>query len=354
MKSIFILGLVIFMLLTFSVYGQNWKTAVNLNVNVNSSDQYDIFANRSGNHIILQKTNQLVYYLFNNAGTQIRTSVLDNSAVCFSHITGINNKLYVVYQKGGYIYTKRSENAGQSWTDITPREMDFPSSNGMDIFSDNDCVHLTWSEETDVVNRKYETHYLQLLHDETYWTAYKEITDTANDEGGFPSVTSSPGKVHVVYTKSRTADPRSDYGVENIREKDNATWQNPQLVVNNRVQCSHIIATSNKLHLFWHYEYFSMGFSELYYQNRNLSGGTWSSASQPINEAVDYHNFDLCSTQNDNVHIVLNDTYKMYNGSSWVDETAIGYYGNSHKIDGIGNDVFVLMTGQVGIMRSYF
>jgi hypothetical protein len=71
----------IFMLLPFAVFSQssNWLSTINLNVSVNSTDRIDLYTDVEGNHVIVQKSNQLVYYLFNPTGTLIRSSVRDNN-----------------------------------------------------------------------------------------------------------------------------------------------------------------------------------------------------------------------------------------------------------------------------------
>jgi len=53
----------------------NWNSIIDLNVTVSSGDRIDLYTDRDGNHVIVHKSNQLVYYLFNAAGSQVRTSV---------------------------------------------------------------------------------------------------------------------------------------------------------------------------------------------------------------------------------------------------------------------------------------
>ncbi len=58
--------------LLFPIFGfsqsSDWLSTINLNVSVNSSDRIDLYTDKDGNHIIVQKSNQLVYYLFNPTG----------------------------------------------------------------------------------------------------------------------------------------------------------------------------------------------------------------------------------------------------------------------------------------------
>jgi hypothetical protein len=81
MNKQIILVVVLWLLLPVMAFSQssNWLSTINLNVSVNSSDRIDLYTDVNGNHIIVQKSNQLVYYLFSPSGTLIRSSVRDNN-----------------------------------------------------------------------------------------------------------------------------------------------------------------------------------------------------------------------------------------------------------------------------------
>lgn len=92
-----------------------------------------------------------------------------------SRVTGWQDKVYVIYKKGSYIYAKRSEDAGQTWTNIIPQEMDYSESNGLEVTSDDAGVHMAWSEQYGTPDY-FETNYSILEHDEGFWSAFKQVT----------------------------------------------------------------------------------------------------------------------------------------------------------------------------------
>jgi hypothetical protein len=57
----------------------NWNSVIDLNVTVDNNARIDLYTDKDGNHVIVQKSNQLVYYFFSATGTQIRTSTRDNN-----------------------------------------------------------------------------------------------------------------------------------------------------------------------------------------------------------------------------------------------------------------------------------
>jgi len=157
----FILALNILNLFFTTLLSQTWKNEIELctwGLSVGSDDNLDIFSNNQGNHFVLHLDNQLLYRLHAYNGELIRYSTIDNFVENprLSRITGYNDKVYIVYKKGGFIYAKKSNNAGQSWSSITPRGMSYSTSNGLELFSDETGVHMTWSEKYGNPNH-YET-----------------------------------------------------------------------------------------------------------------------------------------------------------------------------------------------------
>lgn len=67
---------------------------------------------------------------------------------------------------------------------------------------------MVWSEYN---STKYDTYYKRLPHNSTYWTDDKRVTDSSGDQGGFPSVTTSSGRVHVAYTQGTESNPIYNY-----------------------------------------------------------------------------------------------------------------------------------------------
>lgn len=61
------------LMLLLSVVGfsqsSNWNSVIDLNVSVSNSDRIDLYTDKDGNHVIVQKSSQLVYYLFSATGS---------------------------------------------------------------------------------------------------------------------------------------------------------------------------------------------------------------------------------------------------------------------------------------------
>lgn len=186
----------------------NCNSTINLNVSVSSSDRIDLYTDKDGNHIIVQKSNQLVYYLFSATGSQIRTSTRDNNVSenpRLNRIVGHQGKLYILYKEGDKIKTQRSTDAGANWSTTAVNEitMDNSTSNGLDAWTDADGVHLVYSEY-DNSNSNYKTWYQRNNFVEPDWVDEKEVTDLSGDTGGLPSVTTSANRVHVAFTYLNT------------------------------------------------------------------------------------------------------------------------------------------------------
>jgi hypothetical protein len=343
----FIFPLILIVLLPFLANSQTWLSDIDLNVSVTPSlDKIDLFTNRDGNHVLLHKGDEVVYYLFSYNGSQVRSTTVASSMnedERLAKVTGNDENVYVVYKKGGYIYTKKSTNAGQSWNNMETITMSYSTSNGVEVWSDDNGVHLVWSEDAG----DYETKYRRLPHSATDWTDAKEVTDSSGDNGGFPNVTTSENRVHVAYTQGDETRPHYNRGDSKTRDKYSSSWQTPQNIFND-TNISLVVATSSKLHNFY-YDYVpGMGqwHSDLYYKNRNLSSTSWSSPTllQDFSDP-DENLIDMAVSNNDHLHIVYGGggfLYKEWNGS-WSTPITIsnGYYTNQ-KISANGNDIYII------------
>jgi len=74
----FVVLILLISLAGFSQSG-NWNSTIDLEVSLDSQDRLGLHTDKDGNHIIVQESDQLVYYLFSATGTEIRTSVRDNN-----------------------------------------------------------------------------------------------------------------------------------------------------------------------------------------------------------------------------------------------------------------------------------
>ena len=161
--------LIFFISLSF-IMAQSWKPTVDLSISAGSSDRISLFSNQAGNHLLVQKSNQLNYYLYKYDGTLIRATTLDtySESKRLNVATGANNVVYAIYKKGNNIITKRTENDGVTWTELNTISLTYTVSDGMDATANNDKAFLTWSEKQGS-SSVYETYYMDIDHSQNNW-----------------------------------------------------------------------------------------------------------------------------------------------------------------------------------------
>lgn len=243
---------ILILLIPLFVSGQTWKSTIDLNISVDTDDVLDLYTNADGNHVLWHDGSEVNYYHFTYNGSQIRSSSIISSISEYPKLARMNGYLdtvYVSYKNGDYIYTKRSVNAGQSWSSMQVIELSSDVSNGMELWCNANGLHVAWSEYDDN-NSKYNSWYQRLPNNSVYWTDTKRVTDTSGDEGGFPSVTTSSERVHVSYTQGDALTPQYNYSDSKTRDKYNTTWQTPQSTSSNTMR-TYIISDNSKLHLFY-------------------------------------------------------------------------------------------------------
>ncbi len=359
-----IISVILWLLLPVMVFSQssNWNSAINLNVSANSSDRIDLYTDADGNHIIVQKSNQLVYYLFSPSGTLIRSSVRDNNvneSPRLSRIVGREGNLYIIYKEGNKIKTQKSTNGGASWSTTAVNEITMVNntSNGIDAWTDANGVHLVFSE--DDPNATYKTWYQRNDGVGSDWVEQKDVTDLSGDAGGFPGVTTSANRVHVVFTDNDFIYPGDGYGIPKSRDRLNSSWQVSQTVIEDYyIAYASIIANSTKLHVF--YYRVNVPYHILKYQNRDING-SWSSNEIVLESYANaFEPLDLVVTANDKVHIFYNSLnspkgrYNVWN-NGWGNAYGIttSYLVYSPKIAANGNDVYVIWnTGSTLMLRQ--
>jgi hypothetical protein len=314
-----------------------------------NDDRIDLYTDRDGNHLIVQKSNQLVYYLFTATGTQVRSSVRDNNVSedpRLSKIAGYQGKIYIVYKEGGYIKTQYTTDAGANWsTDISEIELSNNTVNGLELSVNAEGFHLV-NSEFDGENSVYETFYQMLPHGDNEWTDFKQVTDETDVTGGFPSVTTSPKHIHATFTSGNTTDPENNRGVSKTRDRDDGEWESSQEIYDDAAR-SMVAATSGKLHGFY-YQYNQSGYM-LWHKSRDLDGTTWS-------EAVNLHSYysgfpgvapvDIAVTNNDRMYVIFSlARYHVWISSGWqswghITPDAVEFI--SPAISANSNDIYIV------------
>jgi hypothetical protein len=351
--------IILFLVMTASLFSQSWNNVVQTTIQFNTMVGLDLATNRDGNHILVNDyfyngshNYSLKYYLLNSSGSVIRSYTLENfqggGGIQFANIDGANDRIYVVYKLGNQIKTRKSTNAGISWTNdsnILPINIGNNTCNHIDITfgKDDNALHVVWA--TQDAGSDYKTYYRRLDINNA-WGTTENVTDGSN-VGGFPTVSKSQNRVHVSYNTGQSEDPSTNTGEAKSRDKFTNTWQTPQLVYTPQSFRERIHAGSSKLFDFYYKLETGMGqyTSDLYVKERSLGGTYWSSPVLLKTSSTVYEIVSAANTYDGKSHIVYEVSggvgYRSYSGSSWSSEFAVGSGYNSPRISSVSNDLFV-------------
>jgi hypothetical protein len=167
----------------------NWNNVVQTTIpfiwGSQQQAKIDQYVNKDGIHILLisSPTFYPQYHLINSSGSVIRSRSFESNTVEFPSIDGDQDRIYVVYKLGNSIKTKKSTNAGQSWTPLADINIGNNLCNNIDItFSKYDnALHVVWA--TQDAGSDYKTYYQRLLSSDQ-WGPKEDVTDGSNI-GGF-------------------------------------------------------------------------------------------------------------------------------------------------------------------------
>jgi hypothetical protein len=173
----------------------DWTDLMVTDIIVGDND-YDIFTNHYGNHIIVQETNALKYYRMDVTGNTESSSDLETSSVVSPSITGNKDTIYVVYRKSSEsaIKVKYSIDGGENWSTLSQTPNSTNASIIESAFS-KDNLHITFLEGTTVYyTRKY-------VFDATSWTTRYPVSSSYSATNPRIAVWNegSDNKVYVTY-----------------------------------------------------------------------------------------------------------------------------------------------------------
>ena len=340
--------LFLFIIICSLSFGQGWNSIVTTTINEPNLDKMDLFTNKSGNHILIRRTNgDIRYYKVNSSGTvQISTTLATGGD--FPNIVGSNDKIYALYKSGNAIKVRYSTNAGVNWYSYSDRSINPYIVNGVDaVYELGQGVHLVYATRDN--DPYYETHYWKLNTDNS-WVDYKNVTDYGSEVGGAPTVSFSTNRVHVSYNTGANEDPNGGQGIPKTRDKYINSWQAPQQVYPNEIIFrERVHAGSSKLFDFYYQFRGSFGelYTDLYVKERTFGSSTWSASTLLKLAANSIYIVSTANTNDGKTHIVYGWSatgilYRNYNGSSWSTETTIGDGEKSPNISTVSNDLFVV------------
>lgn len=318
-------------------FGQGWNTTVQTSINEPNVEKMDLTANASGIHVLIKRSNgNIVYYNLNSTGVvdASKTTILQTSGD-FPNIVASSNVVYSLYKTGNVIRARYSTNGGSSW--IWNSSLDRTTTanlcNGVDaVYEDGLAggVHLVWATRDDHPN--FKTYYSRL--EDNQWVELQNVTSHASGfYGGNPTVTFSPGRVHVGFNTDYF-DSTYIPGDAKTRDRLDGVWQTPQTVVSGAEQSvdEKLLVSRNTLYMFYaKYISGSPIRNDLVYRTRSVSGTTWSSPvvlKNSIWESGDV--FSEVKTADNQIHlqyrIESSDAYgyMKFDGSGWSSPLAIG------------------------------
>lgn len=340
--------IILFVIMTAALFSQGWNDVVPTTIPFSLESQVDLATNRDGNHILVTYRNYptyyLRYYLLNSSGTVVRSYTIENQAVEFASIDCANDRIYVVYKLGNQIKTRKSTNAGQSWSNILDINIGNNTCNHIDITfgKDDNALHVVWATQN--AGSGYKTYYRRLFDDQ--WGSTENVTDGSN-VGGFPTVSKSTNRVHVSYNTGQFWDPEVNLGDAKVKDKYINDWQTPQNVQSSP-QCfrERIHAGSTKLFDFIYQAHPIVYASDLYVKERLLNSSTWSSGQLLHSFSGVREILSAVNTIDGKTHIVYEIAgavgYRSYTGSSWSTEENIGEGYNTPRIYSASNDLYIV------------
>ena len=194
--------LVLAMLLTlctnvFSQVTESWNPICTTYVPTIAGERIALFANHSGIHLLQSvhvtggSSNTVKYYRLKSTGeiddNFPSAGISLDSYGDFPNLTGDEENLFAVYQKGGTILAKKSTDGGNNWLSEASKQFENSSteSNGVDAaYTVEKGLHIVWSQKEGTL---YESYFARWYNGQ--WLNNTQITNHTNlPTGGFPTV----------------------------------------------------------------------------------------------------------------------------------------------------------------------
>jgi hypothetical protein len=303
----------------------------------------DLFTDVNGNHVVIENSTGIHYYLFSYNGTQQRSATIDNEGE-YAKITGHDGTIYVVYVKNDRVRIKYSINAGQNWTTGNPYSFENSGTNGLDAVADNEGIYVTWAE-----NSGNKVRFGLYDKQDDSWYYVQDVYSSC----GAPTVTLSgtiaDGKVHVSYNTSNILPLVYGYAYTKEANRSSISFGSAQLV--DYASCGEKIFASNgigKLYCFFYEGPFENDvdiYWRLKLKERGLSTTTWPTGSTLLS---DYHAdplMDVDSSANGKINLVYEyNKYRYYPDSegNWSTPETINEYSYRPQVSCNNNDIYVV------------
>ena len=305
------------LLLTTLIYPQ-WNDVVTTTISESNLVYLENFANKDGIHVVIQRSassNSILYYRLNSSGTVLTSTVIESGGGAgFPNISGSNNALYISYRYGSNLVTKKYNYSTGNWDAQQTINIGSSTFNGLDNIYDNERgLHFVYSVDG-------STHYYRYPTNSPNYTDLQEVSDQADVEGLYPTVTLSSNNVHVSYHDWYSAKTRD-------KNLSNNNWENTQ-EPHSSSNLSAVHSGSDKLFSFSLLVVDEMHYVQLWVNERDLGSISWAGSvllGYSVGGFPDGPVATLTNTIDSRTHILYFDivdlVYRFYEESEgWSDE----------------------------------
>ena len=273
-----------------------------------ATDKIESYTNSDGNHIVINNNGTLKYILLNSSSNIVRQREID-SGIEFNNytfaITGYNNEVYIVYQKGDKIKVAKSTSAGNVWDySIPERTIANNLCNGLDAIYDEKGLHIVWATQQE---NNFQTYYERYRRIDPAWIGFYNVSDFW--VGGRPSVTTTTNKVHVAFNVYTTLfEKYSPYTYTRDYNFQISQWEAPQAVSISNVpppfpgstvdfhhtEIERIVADDNYVHVVL-MEWVNLTNFEVWFylmhKRRPINGTSWETERLVTTDLMNYDKF---------------------------------------------------------------
>ena len=267
MKTIFA---VMLLLVSNQLLGQNWTGVKETTINTTNAvyGGVDLFTNGFGNHIIVQESNALKYYLMDVNGVAGNSVTIESSSVISPSISGNNEKIYVVYGKNNQIVTKYLVNGTTNWQSLQTLTLSV-NANSIESVVSNNKLHITYSLSNQVKHRYYN-----LI---TYsWSSEYTVSNT--EAGSLPRIaawfTGTEDKIYFVYQNTSSLKKFREYNVSSN------SWGTPHEAFN--VASSEIrglCVDANYVYFYYTFYQYAPTWEIFFQEQKRTKSGQWINTS---------------------------------------------------------------------------
>lgn len=282
---------------------QSWNDIKTTNISLANAQYAEMFSNSFGNNVILQNTNGSITYYVINALTGLAGDAISvvGSGASLAQITGEAQKVYVIYKNNSTnkIVGKFTTDAGANWTSIAELNVN-PIT--LDAVAYDGKIHITYTQNNMI-------HYY--FYNGSYWTNYKNVSDSQYGFGSRIEMLTTQNKVYVVFNSSSGSAKSRELTLP-------SAWASVQTLHSN-VDYSNIAGfgvDANYIYLYysavveqpyWHYNFYTRKIQNSNYQTVYLSWESYNHyQNYPLEPGLIHDSYNNGTRDGENVEVNYN------------------------------------------------